>query len=145
MFYYKMRHTSLQNAIAVLLQNATKVHYNMRQVYCYNMRQLYYKMSLQNALLHLVTRSPCYFAVLVSWAYNLRSSTKKLCVILKFYVFHKHTLWVYVTKMIVASRIIEIEKLRNICEIVKYIFYQTYKAWRIVFFFSFLCVKRYSV
>ena len=115
MFYYKMRHTSLQNAIAVLLQNATKVHYNMRQVYCYNMRQLYYKMwqSLQNALLHLVTRLPCYFAVFVSWAYNLRSSTKNLCVILKFYVFHNHILWVYLAKMIVASRIIEIEKMRG--------------------------------
>ena len=31
--YYKMRQIVLQNATAILLQNATKVYYKMRQVF----------------------------------------------------------------------------------------------------------------
>ena len=34
----------LQNATAILLQNATEVYNKMRQVFYYKMRQLYYKM-----------------------------------------------------------------------------------------------------
>ena len=41
--YYKMRQT-LQNATAILLQNATEVYHKMRQVFYYKMRQFYYKM-----------------------------------------------------------------------------------------------------
>ena len=41
---YKMRQISLKNAVAVLLQNGTEVHYKMRQVFYYKMRQFYYKM-----------------------------------------------------------------------------------------------------
>ena len=37
--YYKMRQMLLQNTTAILLQNATKVYYKMRQFY-YKMRQL---------------------------------------------------------------------------------------------------------
>ena len=46
-----MRQIFLQNATAVLLQNATKVYYKMPQVFYYKMRQFYYKMRqlLQNA------------------------------------------------------------------------------------------------
>ena len=37
---YKMRQISLKNAVAVLLQNGTEVHYKMRPVFYYKMRQL---------------------------------------------------------------------------------------------------------
>ena len=36
--------TLLQNATAILLQNATEVYYKMCQVFCCKMRQFYYKM-----------------------------------------------------------------------------------------------------
>ena len=39
-----MRQILLQNTTATLLQNATKVYYKMRRVFCYKMRQFYYKM-----------------------------------------------------------------------------------------------------
>ena len=42
---YLIRYDSLlQNATAILLQNATEVYYKMRQVFYYKMRQFYYKM-----------------------------------------------------------------------------------------------------
>ena len=40
---YKMRQT-LQNATAILLQNATEVSHKMCRVFYYKMRQFYYKM-----------------------------------------------------------------------------------------------------
>ena len=45
-----MRHTLLQNARAILLQNVTKVYYKMRHLFYSKMRR-YYKMRclLQNA------------------------------------------------------------------------------------------------
>ena len=48
-----MRQMLLQNAIAVLLQNATEVYYKIRRVFYYKMRQFYYKMRqlLQNAII----------------------------------------------------------------------------------------------
>ena len=42
--YYKMRQILLQNATGILLQNPTKIYYNMRQVFYYKMRRFYYKM-----------------------------------------------------------------------------------------------------
>ena len=42
--YYKMRQILLQNATAILLQNAAKVYYKMCQIFYYKMRQFYYKM-----------------------------------------------------------------------------------------------------
>ena len=49
--YYKMRQILLQNTAAILLQNAAKVYYKMRQFY-YKMRQFCYKIQqlLQNAM-----------------------------------------------------------------------------------------------
>ena len=46
-----MRQVLLQNAAAILLQNATEVYYKKRQGFYYKMRQFYYKMQqlLQNA------------------------------------------------------------------------------------------------
>ena len=38
-FYYKIRQVSLQNAIAILLQNATEVYYKMCQVFYYKLQQ----------------------------------------------------------------------------------------------------------
>ena len=45
-----MRQILLQNATVILLQDATKVYYKMRQVFYYKMRQFYYRMRqlLQN-------------------------------------------------------------------------------------------------
>ena len=39
-----MQQISLQNETAILLQNAAKVYYKMRQVFHYKMRQYYYKL-----------------------------------------------------------------------------------------------------
>ena len=41
--YYKMRLVLLQNGTAILLLNATKVDYKMRQVFYYETRQFYTK------------------------------------------------------------------------------------------------------
>ena len=50
--YYKMRQMLLQNAAAILLQNATDVYCKIRQIFYYKMRQFYYKMQ---QLLQIVT------------------------------------------------------------------------------------------
>ena len=66
--YYKMLHMLLQNATAILSQNATEVYYKMRQVFYYKTRQFYYKMQqllqnvkilLQNATL--ITKCDVYY------------------------------------------------------------------------------------
>ena len=58
----------LQNAAAILLQNATNVYCKMRQVFYYKMRQFYYKLRqllqiatilLQNAIV--ITKSDVYY------------------------------------------------------------------------------------
>ena len=53
--YYKVRQILLQNATAVLLQNATEADYKMRHVFCYKIQQFCYKMRrlLQIAAVHL--------------------------------------------------------------------------------------------
>ena len=54
--YYKMQQILSQNAIAVLLQNATEVYYKMLQIFLYKMRQL-----LQNATFITNCNSAFYF------------------------------------------------------------------------------------
>ena len=44
--YYKMRQIWLQNVLAILLQNARRPYYKMRQVFYYKTQQFYYKIGL---------------------------------------------------------------------------------------------------
>ena len=61
--YYKMRQISLQNATAILLQNAIKVYYKMCQVLHYKMRQLLQTATilLQNAIV--ITKCDVYYTL----------------------------------------------------------------------------------
>ena len=73
--YYKTRQVFLQNATAILLQNATEVYYIIHQDFYYKMWQFYYKIqqvlqistiSLQNATV--ITKCDIYYKLrLYTW------------------------------------------------------------------------------
>ena len=81
--YYKMRQTLLQNASAILLQNAAEVYYKMRQVFCYKFTKCdsYYNMRrlLQIATVQTTFYSKCPLLLQIVNVIILRSLSS-LCV-----------------------------------------------------------------